>query len=95
MKASRRGFLGALTALMAAPWAPKRAFDWYRDPIPLPPDAVVFRGVTLVPDVVPEVFHGSFKIGEITRKAALSREARARVEACTRELEEWDPYARK
>ena len=69
---TRRTFLGRLCALVAAPWAPKRAFDWYRDPIPLPKDAVVFRGVTLVPDVIPEphVFLGSFKIGEITLRVA-------------------------
>jgi len=37
--------------------------------------------------VEPEVFHGSFRLGEKTRWAAMSDEARARVKACEKELE--------
>ena len=29
----RRGFLGAVAALVAAPWLPKPTFDWSRDPL--------------------------------------------------------------
>jgi len=38
----------------------------------------------------PEVFHGSFKIGERGASfAALSKDARARVKDCEKELEKW------
>ena len=88
MEVKRRGFLGALAALLTTPWVLKRPWrvPWIRTP-----ENIVFRGVTIVPDVIPEpeVFVGSFRLGVKTREAALSREALARVKACTRELEKW------
>jgi hypothetical protein len=72
----RRGFLGAVAALVAAPWLPKPKFDWYRDPLPLPPNA--------------EVFTGSFRIAYKVRTdkglTLLSEQARKRAEQTTRDL---------
>ncbi len=48
----RRGFLARLAGVLAAPFVARPALDW------IPDDAVHFRGVEIVPDIIIPGRHG-------------------------------------
>jgi hypothetical protein len=75
----RRGFLGMLAALAAAPVAAARAVD---------PDVITFRGVKILSDEAmdayldwPQRYVGSFKVGEIARLVAPRRHGKSLLSA--------------
>lgn len=84
MKTDRRGFLAALALLPGLKWLQPTTKLGITYPEWLASTGPEYLALAVAP---PEVFHGSFRLGEKTRWAAMSDEARARVKDCERELE--------